>query len=139
MSGPTERSGEDAPGPRSGCEPAGSSDDEALTLDAYQRAALETALFPDIGGERCIYPALGLANEAGEVLGKIKKLYRDRGGRVTPEFRRVVEKELGDVLWYVAVLADAFDLRVSDVARTNLEKLADRASRGAIRGSGDER
>lgn len=110
-----------------------------LGLDAYQEGALETALFPDIGGERCIYPALGLANEAGEVLGKIKKLYRDGDGRVTPEFRRVVKKELGDVLWYVAVLADAFDLRISEVAGANLEKLADRARRDAIRGSGDER
>jgi NTP pyrophosphatase (non-canonical NTP hydrolase) len=110
-----------------------------LGLDAYQEGALGTALFPDIGGERCIYPALGLANEAGEVLGKIKKLYRDGDGRVTPEFRRVVKKELGDVLWYVAVLADAFDLRISEVAEANLEKLADRADRDAIRGSGDDR
>lgn len=111
----------------------------SLTLDAYQDGALETAVFPEIGGERCLYPALGLANEAGEVLGKIKKLYRDREGQVTPEFRGVVKKELGDVLWYVAVLADAFDLRISDVAEANLEKLADRARRGTIRGSGDER
>ena len=73
------------------------------------------------------------------MLGKIKKLYRDQGGRVTPEFRRVVKKELGDVLWYVAVLADAFDLRASEVAEANLAKLADRARRDAIQGSGDER
>lgn len=123
----------DAGGPVSGGAPG------TPGLDEYQEGALETAVFPDIGGERCIYPALGLANEAGEVLGKIKKLYRDRKGRVTPEFRKLVEKELGDVLWYVAVLADAFDLRLSEVAEANLEKLADRASRDAIQGSGDER
>ena len=110
-----------------------------LGFDEYQRRALETALFPDIGGERCLYPALGLADEAGEVLGKIKKLYRDRGGEVTPAFRRQLAKELGDVYWYLAVLADAFDLRSSDVAAGNLEKLADRAERGVIQGSGDER
>lgn len=120
-------------------DPPAASDDAPLSLDDYQRGALETALFPDIGGERCLYPALGLANEAGEVLGKIKKLYRDRGGEVTPEFRQVVKKELGDVLWYVAVLADAFGLRASEVGRANLEKLADRARRDAIQGSGDDR
>ena len=130
MTGPSER--------EAGAAPA-AGDEAPLSLDAYQRGALETALFPDIGGERCLYPALGLANEAGEVLGKIKKLYRDRGGRVTPEFRRIVKKELGDVLWYLAVLADAFDLRISEVAEANLEKLADRARRDAIRGSGDDR
>lgn len=130
MTGPSEREAKTAP--------AGG-DGAPLSLDDYQRGALETALFPDIGGERCLYPALGLANEAGEVLGKIKKLYRDRGGRVTPEFRRILKKELGDVLWYLAVLADAFDLRISEVAEANLEKLADRARRDAIRGSGDDR
>lgn len=108
-------------------------------LDRYQARALETARFPDIGGHRCVYPALGLANESGEVLGKIKKLFRDRGGDVTPEFREKLRQELGDVLWYVAVLGDAFDLRLSDVAEANLEKLADRAARGAIRGEGDDR
>lgn len=108
-------------------------------FDAYQRRALETALFPEIGGERCVYPALGLADEAGEVLGKIKKLYRDQDGEVTPEFRAQLKKELGDVFWYVAVLADAFDLRASAIAEANLQKLADRAQRGVIRGSGDER
>lgn len=108
-------------------------------FDAYQRRALETALFPEIGGERCVYPALGLADEAGEVLGKIKKLYRDQDGEVTPEFRAQLKKELGDVFWYVAVLADAFDLRASAIAEANLQKLADRARRGVIRGSGDER
>jgi len=108
-------------------------------LDGYQERALETARFPDIGGHRCVYPALGLANESGEVLGKIKKLFRDRGGEVTPQFREKLRQELGDVLWYVAVLADAFDLRFSEVAEANLEKLADRAARGAIRGEGDDR
>lgn len=110
-----------------------------LGFDEYQRGALRTALFPDIGGERCVYPALGLADEAGEVLGKIKKLYRDRGGEVTPEFREELKKELGDVYWYLAVLADAFGFRSSDVARANLTKLADRAERGVLHGSGDDR
>ncbi|HKK07778.1 MAG TPA: hypothetical protein VKA44_02725, partial [Gemmatimonadota bacterium] len=58
-------------GPAEGAGPEG-----PLDLDAYQRAALSTALYPDVGGHGFVYPALGLANEAGEVLGKIKKLFR---------------------------------------------------------------
>jgi NTP pyrophosphatase (non-canonical NTP hydrolase) len=112
---------------------------EPLDLDAYQEGALRTALYPAVGGHRFVYPALGLANEAGEVLGKIKKLFRDRGGRVTPEFREEIKKELGDVQWYVAVLAHEFGLSASDVARANLEKLASRAERGVLGGDGDER
>lgn len=118
---------------------SGRSDGDDLGFDEYQRRALETALFPAIGGERCVYPALGLADEAGEVLGKIKKLYRDRGGEVTPGFREELEKELGDVYWYLAVLADAFGLDSSEVAAANLRKLADRAERGVLHGSGDDR
>jgi len=114
-------------------------DDEPLDLDAYQKGALRTALYPAVGGHRFLYPALGLANEAGEVLGKIKKLFRDRGGRVTSEFREEIKKELGDVQWYVAVLAHEFGLSASDVARANLEKLASRAERGVLGGDGDER
>lgn len=133
------RSGRSA-GSGAGPDDAGGAEVPGLDdLDAYQAAALETAVFPDIGGERCLYPALGLANEAGEVLGKLKKLYRDRGGEVTPAFRRQLASELGDVLWYVAVLADAFDLRVSEIAEENLRKLADRADRDALHGSGDDR
>ena len=112
---------------------------EPLDLDAYQEGALRTALYPAVGGHPFLYPALGLANEAGEVLGKIKKLFRDRGGRVTPEFREEIKKELGDVQWYVAVLAHEFGLSASEVARANLEKLASRAERGVLGGDGDER
>lgn len=120
-------------------EHAEGSEEEGLRFDEYQRRALATALFPDIGGERCVYPALGLADEAGEVLGKIKKLYRDRGGEVTEQFREELKKELGDVYWYLAVLADAFGLDSSEVAEANLRKLADRAERGVLHGSGDDR
>lgn len=112
---------------------------EPLDLDAYQAGALRTALYPAVGGHRFLYPALGLANEAGEVLGKIKKLFRDRGGEVTPQFREEIKKELGDVQWYVAVLAHEFGLSAADVARANLEKLASRAERGVLGGEGDER
>ena len=42
---------------------------------------------------------LGLAEESGEVLGKIKKVYRDDNGNISTEKMKEIEKELGDVLW----------------------------------------
>jgi len=47
--------------------------------------------------------------------------------------------ELGDVLWYIARLAAELGASLDDVARLNLDKLADRATRGVIGGSGDHR
>lgn len=103
------------------------------SFDDYQKFARTTAIYPPDAG--IIYPALGLASEAGEVAGKVKKYIRD-GGEFPVE---ALKAELGDVLWYVAVLAAEFGINLSDVAQANANKLIDRASRGTLIGSGDNR
>lgn len=88
---------------------------------------------------RVMYYALGLGGESGEVQEKIKKLVRDNDGVVTPEFIESLEKELGDVLWYLVGLANMYDISFDQVMAKNIEKLKDRKSRGVINGKGDER
>ena len=51
----------------------------------------------------------------------------------------MIEKELGDVLWYLTQVATEFDLDLDELARRNLEKLFSRKERGVIRGDGDNR
>jgi len=85
------------------------------------------------------YPALGLANEAGEVLGKLKKLYRDHDGRLTPDTKAALAAELGDCLWYIAELATHLGLDLGAVAVGNLSKLQERQTAGRIQGEGDAR
>lgn len=109
-----------------------------LTFDEYQSQAKATAIYPPIGGPE-IYPALELANEAGEVLGKIKKIYRDQGGEYTGADRAALEAEIGDCLWALAMLATELGLSLSSAAVLNLVKLASRKERGALGGSGDNR
>lgn len=109
-----------------------------MDLNDYQAQALRTAIFPN-RGENFVYPALGLAGEAGEVADKLKKVIRDNGGQLTDEVRAAVAKELGDVMWYVAVLADELGYDLETVGMNNLEKLASRQSRGVLTGSGDNR
>ena len=46
---------------------------------------------------------------------------------------------MGDVLWYIAMLAWELDYNLSDVAYYNVEKLQDRKQRGTLKGSGDKR
>lgn len=108
-----------------------------MDLNDYQKAARRTAIYAE--HHRVIYPALGLASEAGEVAGKIKKVLRDQGGDFAQAPTDALKDELGDVLWYVAVLAGDLGLSLDDVAAANLAKLGSRRDRGKLGGTGDLR
>lgn len=110
----------------------------AITFGEYQSRSRETAVYPN-AGSNYVYPTLGLSGEAGEVAEKVKKVLRDKGGRIEDDTRAAVEKELGDVLWYVAQLATELGLDLGAVAEKNLAKLASRKERGVLTGSGDNR
>jgi NTP pyrophosphatase (non-canonical NTP hydrolase) len=86
-----------------------------------------------------VYPTLGLVNEAGEVAGKIKKIFRDKEGKISVEDREALKYELGDVLWYLTQICTELDLTLQEVADANIEKLFSRLERGCIRGEGDKR
>jgi NTP pyrophosphatase (non-canonical NTP hydrolase) len=103
-----------------------------LTLNEYQRKARETAIYP--AGASILYPALGLAGEAGEVANKAKKIIRDN-----KLDREGMAKELGDCLWYIAALAKDLGYNMSDIAQNNLDKLDRRKRYGTIKGEGDDR
>lgn len=109
-----------------------------MEFKEYQQESRKTAVYPVIG-QGFVYPALGLAGESGEVVEKIKKIFRDQQGIVGDEQRQAVAKELGDVLWYLAQLATELDLDLNQVAQDNLDKLFSRQQRGQLHGSGDER
>lgn len=111
-----------------------------MEFTQYQTEAMKTAIYPDkghFGG--LVYATLGLANEAGEVAGKLKKILRDSGGVLTNEKRAELAAELGDVLWYCAAVSDELGHSLGYIAKQNLAKLYDRAERGVIGGSGDNR
>ncbi len=110
-----------------------------MTFDEYQKKAMTTALNANHDIEALYYRALGLANEAGEVAGKIKKILRDNDGKATPEDAENIADELGDVLWYLQALADYFEIPFNQIAEKNVAKLADRKQRDVIKGSGDNR
>ena len=108
-----------------------------MTFNEYQKWALKTAIYPE--NLRIMYPALGLAGEVGEVAEKVKKIYRDKDGLIGTETRVALQQEIGDVLWYTAVLAADLDLYLEDVAKSNIEKLKSRKKRGKLQGEGDAR
>ncbi len=113
-----------------------------MQLSEYQKAAHLTSLnttYGDADVARLIYPTLKLAGEAGEFAEKVGKLLRDKQGVISQEDRAALSGELGDVLWYVAEVATVLDLDLGEVGERNIEKLASRAERGVIQGSGDNR
>jgi NTP pyrophosphatase (non-canonical NTP hydrolase) len=106
-------------------------------FNSYQRVAATTAIYPD--EHRILYPALGLAGEAGEVANKVKKLVRDGPDSRPDTWREDIASEIGDVLWYCAALATDLNLTLGMIAGQNEQKLLARKQAGKIGGSGDNR
>jgi NTP pyrophosphatase (non-canonical NTP hydrolase) len=107
-----------------------------MTLDEYQQKALTTVLDT---ADNLTYTTLGLANEAGEVAGKVKKWIRDGDSDPAKLDKKALSDELGDTLWYLAVMAHKLGLSLDELAQANLSKLSGRFERGKITGSGDNR
>lgn len=113
----------------------------------YQQQALQTAIYPN-QGQNYLYPTLGLVGEAGEVAEKVKKLIRDKqllphmignSAMLDSSVKEELAKELSDVCWYVAVLANELGYSLSEILEMNLIKLRSRQERGVLSGSGDNR
>jgi NTP pyrophosphatase (non-canonical NTP hydrolase) len=113
------------------------SEDTVVDWNEYQQWAteglLETAMIP---GHPLVYPALGLAGEAGEYVDKVKKTVRDG---MKPEGYEDMALELGDVLWYLAVSAEHLGFDLSTIVEMNMAKLNRRREENLIQGSGDHR
>ena len=106
-------------------------------FNSYQRSATKTAIYPP--EHKILYPALGLAGEAGEVANKVKKLMRDGVNNMPENWRDDIASEIGDVLWYCAALATDLNLSLGTIAGLNQAKLHKRMSENKIGGSGDNR
>ena len=111
----------------------------SLEINEYQKKAHETACYMGMENGDFRYPVMGLAEEAGEVSGKFAKAVRDANGIIDGDRREEIKKELGDVCWFVAEISTLLSLDLEEVMQGNLDKLASRAARGVIHGSGDNR
>jgi NTP pyrophosphatase (non-canonical NTP hydrolase) len=110
-----------------------------MTFDEYQKQALTTLVrHPDPQMNKTIL-AMGVAGEAGEVVEKWKKIVAYKEGVLSDEERTELGKELADVIWYIAVLAEELGLSLEDLMKQNVEKLASRKVRGVLKGAGDNR
>jgi NTP pyrophosphatase (non-canonical NTP hydrolase) len=113
-------------------------DSKTLTLNTYQELAGETAVYPG-RGRNITYSTLGLVGEAGEIANEAKKIIRDDNGVLTPDRKEKMIAELGDVLWYAAMLAEELGVSLGYVAVANICKLRARKASGTLKGSGGDR
>ena len=110
-----------------------------MTFDEYEKRALTTVISTSDELKDTLHWVLGINGEAGEIAEKIKKILRDQNGQITERDKRELAKEIGDVLWYLAVFAHFLGFRFDEVAKNNLDKLSSRKVRGVLTGSGDNR
>jgi NTP pyrophosphatase (non-canonical NTP hydrolase) len=110
-----------------------------VNFNDYQKRAITTNLAKDNQLQELMQQVLGLGDEAGEVQALFKKWIRDNNADITKLDTKNVAKELGDILWYIAVVAHDLGIALDDVANINLEKLRSRKERGTLSGSGDNR
>ena len=112
-----------------------------MELNTYQDAAKTFAIYPRQNAQ--LYTLFGLASEVGEVTGKVAKALRGDLGVTNvwddDRFRAALVHELGDCLWFLAMVADEFGIDLNDIATSNLEKLLKRKQNGTIKGDGDNR
>lgn len=108
------------------------------TFEEYEDIVMNFAVYPD-KGRNFVYPALGIGGEAGEVVDKVKKILRDKGGELKHEDIEALCLELGDVLWYIVAMAFELGRDLRYVAEVGVEKLLDRNDRGVLHGEGDDR
>lgn len=110
-----------------------------MTFEDYQKQALTTVLSTGDEFKDLLHWVLGLNGEAGEVAEKLKKVIRDKNSVMTQDDKQELAKELGDVLWYLAVFAHDLGIPLDVIAQQNLDKLLSRKDRGVIGGNGDNR
>jgi NTP pyrophosphatase (non-canonical NTP hydrolase) len=110
-----------------------------MTLEEYQKQALTTVIATDNEFRDLLHWVLGINGEAGEIAEKVKKIIRDKGGEVSAADKAELGKEVGDVLWYLAVFAHHLGIPLETIAQQNLDKLKSRKARGVLQGSGDNR
>lgn len=90
-----------------------------MDFHAYQELAGRTAKPMTMQGN-LLHSALGLAGEVGELTDTIKRKFV-YGQELDVDN---IKEELGDILWFVALCADAVNLNMGDIAKANIDKLA---------------
>jgi len=111
-----------------------------MNFNDYQVKSRKHAFYPNQNTPDAFrYLIYGITGEAGELAELFKHALRDEGDKINAERRRLIIKELSDILWYLANICTELKIDFNDVPEVGLKKIQDRLKRGTLSGSGNER
>ena len=97
-----------------------------MTPSEYTKLAIRTESPREVIGNpvtnRILHASIGLSTESGELLDQIKK-HLFYGKELDMQN---IKEEIGDMLWYVAILCDAAEYSMEQAMKDNIAKLAKR-------------
>lgn len=96
-----------------------------MNFSEYQTNALRTEKLLPTPVERLVHASLGLCTESGEVTTEVKRM-AIYGKLLDEERKQHIAEEIGDVMWYLAIAADAIGMQMGDIAEANIAKLKER-------------
>jgi NTP pyrophosphatase (non-canonical NTP hydrolase) len=96
-----------------------------MNMDEFQKLSVSTLAIGQKDLAALSHRGFGLAGESGHVVALLKKIVRDKNGKATPEDVEQLKKRLGDVMYYAAVLAEYYDVQLSDIAEQNMQQSID--------------
>ena len=99
--------------------------EKSFNLKEYQEICKETAKKFDSDKEEILTWGLGIAGEAGDVASCIKKTFAHDNSQ-----EEGIRENLGDTLWYTAMICNFFDWDFQEILKENIEKLQRRYPQG---------
>lgn len=103
-------------------------------LKEYQKLCKKTARDFDDKEKEILTWGLGMAGEAGDVAGCIKKTISHKNDQ-----KAGIKENLGDTLWYMAMICDYFGWDFDEILEENIEKLKKRYPEGFTENRADRR
>jgi NTP pyrophosphatase (non-canonical NTP hydrolase) len=99
--------------------------EEIFSLKDYQELCRATAKKFETREKEILTWGLGIAGEAGDVAGCIKKTFAHDNDQ-----REGIKENIGDTLWYAAMICNFFDWDMQEILENNIKKLRDRYPKG---------
>lgn len=96
-----------------------------MNLKEYQELCKKTAKKFDLAEKEILTWGLGIAGEAGDVASCIKKTFAHDNDQ-----RAGIKENIGDALWYAAMICNFFNWDFEEVLKENVEKLKKRFPQG---------